>query len=383
MVCLRDPEGVADEAVVLSPAAFFMASMLDGVNGAADVQALFAREFEGQRIGPAEIESVVADLDARGLLETPTFRLRRADAIRRFTEAPVRPPSHAGSAYPDDPAELREMIQACMRTAGGSGLISLAPPAALRGLVAPHIDFPRGGEVYAKGYKALGEAGPADTVLVLGVAHTAPPVPFVLMEKPFETPLGVVETDREATGALTRACGDWLTEEAYAHRLEHSIEFQLVWLQALYPARTFRIIPVLCSAFEQFCGRKSPASDPRIAAALDALREVLRARRTLVLASVDFSHVGPRFGDDVDVDERLANAVRTADEALLATAVAGDPEAFWKAGMADGNARRVDALAAVYTLLTLVPEAEVKLAGYGQAPDPAGGLVSFASLTLT
>jgi hypothetical protein len=47
--------------------------------------------------------------------------------------------------------------------------------------------------------------------------------------------------------------------------------------------------------------------------------------------------------------------------------------------MSDGNAHRVDALSAVYTLLAVLAPVRGAELAYGMAPDPAGGLVSFAS----
>jgi len=381
-IAVRDPEGVVEESLLLSPAAFLIASMLDGAATVADMRSAYARVFDGRMVGEEEIQKVIGELDLRGFLETPSFRLRRADARRRWSELPVRPSSHAGGAYPEDPEELRGYLNGFFTADGGPGLLTGATPRkAPRGLVVPHIDFQRGGLAYAHAHRTHREEPLPELVVVLGVVHSAPPVPFAITDKAFQTPFGVVSTDRDAVAAIAGACGDWIREEDFSHRMEHSIEFQLVWLQAMHPGQEFRIVPILCSAFEQFCALHSPMSDARIAQGIEAVAGTLRGRRSLVIASVDFSHVGPKFGDDIRLDETVAESVEADDRELLAPLCAGDAEGFWTAGTEDGNPRHVDALSAAYTLLQLLgPDARGSELAYGQAPDPAGGIVSFASV---
>jgi AmmeMemoRadiSam system protein B len=425
LMAVRDPEGVCEETVMLAPAAFFLATLLDGRAGPGEVRRRFAEAIPGAVLSDQDLAAVVRALDEHGFLDTPSYRLRRASARARFARLDVRPAAHAGGAYPEDPAELRALIgellaederhgegtpplpqapdpsarpvllDASGRPVSSSaassrpaarlvvpGAAGAAPAAGTRprGLIVPHIDFGRGGFAYAAAYRTLVESGPPPLVIVLGVLHAPASAPFALTAKPFETPLGTVETDADAVQAVARAAGEWVFEEEYAHRLEHSVEFQVVWLRALPAPAPFRIVPVLCSAFEGFTGTRSPREDERVRAGLDAIAALARERDALLIASVDFSHVGSRFGDELEPDQAAAEAVRVADAALLDVALAGDAEAFWAAGTAGGNPRRVDALSAVYTLLHgLKPPATGRRLAYGQAPDPAGGLVSFAS----
>jgi len=70
-----------------------------------------------------------------------------------------------------------------------------------------------------------------------------------------------------------------------------------------------------------------------------------------VLESVDFSHVGPCFGDAEPVTEEAAHETRAADARVFETIVAGDAEAFWRTVTGDGNPCRIEASPAVYTPL--------------------------------
>ena len=66
----------------------------------------------------------------------------------------------------------------------------------MKALIAPHIDFNRGGPCFAWAYKALAESQPPDVFVVLGTGHSARQT-FVMSRKDFETPFGVLRADRD------------------------------------------------------------------------------------------------------------------------------------------------------------------------------------------
>lgn len=381
VVALRDPEGICSETVMLAPAAFVVASLLDGKRELKEIQTLFAGQFSGHVLTEAEINDVVARLDGYGMLDTPSYKTRKEEARKSFASLEVRPASHAGSGYPADTLELTALVRDNLKAAGMEALAPASGAEGVRGLVIPHIDFSRGGKVYGMGHRIHENSRLPGLVVVLGVAHAGGPEPFILTKKDYEAPYGRIKTDLQAVEMLEKAAGRSLTGEEYAHRLEHSIEFQLAWLQAMHRDEQFTVLPVLVSAFEQFTGQASPLYDERIQKTLDGFRALVSARKPLLVASVDLSHVGPRFGDDVEPTEEINGLIREADHEMLEPACAGDAEAFWVGGLRDGNERHVDAISAVYALLRILgPSTEGKILGYGQSPDPAGGIVSFASM---
>jgi AmmeMemoRadiSam system protein B len=317
-------------------------------------------------------------LDEQGLLESPRYRQRRAVMESAYRAAPLRPPHHAGRSYPHDGEDLRGTLEEFMASVDRDSLAGVRP----RGGVAPHIDLPRGGAAYAWTHAAI-EGATADTWIVLGVAHGGPPSPFALTRKVFSTPLGAVPIDADVASAIAASAPDAAAHEM-AHRTEHSVEFQALFLRLASEKRPLRIAPVLCSSFESWAGAGSPRDVEAVERTIQTLRDVISRSngRVGVLASVDFSHVGPCFGDEDSVTEQTARATQAADEAVLRQIVAGDAEAFWKAVTGDGNPRRIDAASAAYTALRALAPVRGRLLRYQQAPDPAGGLVSFASLIL-
>src|SRR5205807_429961 len=296
--------------------------------------------------------------------------------------APHRAPAHAGVSYPADPAALAATLEGFLSAAaigrpGGDGDPARRP----RGLLAPHIDFLRGGPTYGRAYGAVGEIPAGTCAVVVGVAHAGPPAPYVLTTKGYATPGRVIEVDRPLLDAVaSRYPFDAMTHEA-VHRTEHSIEFQVLFLDHLAGGRPLTILPVLCSSFEPLCGRASPSQLGEVESFIAALRDAIAEaeRPVIVVGGVDLSHVGPRFGDAEAVGPTLAAAARADDLAALDRAVAGDAEGFWQTVMADGNRRRVCGLSAIYTVLRLLTPTRGQLLAYNQGEDPAGGMVGFAA----
>ena len=120
-----------------------------------------------------------------------------------------------------------------------------APPtrATLIGIAAPHVSPEGGWRSYAAAY-ARADPGPRDrTFVILGTSHYGEPERFGLTRKPFLTPLG--DTHRGHGAASTRwprTAGPRCVVEDYCHAVEHSIEFQVVFLQHLFGAGV-RIVP--------------------------------------------------------------------------------------------------------------------------------------------
>lgn len=387
-ICISDPSGLVEEQVLLSPHAYLVAACLDGENDVAAVQGLFATHANGAQVNEENILHVVEYLDGLGFLDSPRFEAIHEEAVRAYRDAPCRPAHLAGQSYPAEPGVLREFIARFFSDEGGPGALPEqhgGDAAPLRALVVPHIDFHRGAYAYAHGYKRLYEAGKPDTVIVFGVAHVTPPVPFVLTRKDFETPLGTLRVDTDLVDELAAAC-DWDPfAHELAHRNEHSIEFQAVMLAYLY-GPDVRIVPVLCAAMyeeteEEEGGQRVCAGAERF---LERCRELAAdpARRVTVIAGADLAHVGVRFGDEFDIDDAVLAATARRDEEDLDAAMAGAPAAWYASVMKDENARRVCGLGCIYATLRAVEGGHGggELLHYGYAPDPAGGIVSFASI---
>jgi len=184
----------------------------------------------------------------------------------------MREPAVAGSFYPDDEKELREMIEKFLKDAG-----DVKVPGKLRGLVVPHAGYVYSGPTAAYGYKVLMEQkkqpdqiflfGPAHYGMFVGIADSGYDI--------WKTPLGMVNTKSISSKITDRSL---VHVYPRAHDPEHSLEVQLPFLQTVMKEQ-FTAYPVLT-------GEVSPAS------LANAVEPVLD-EDSLFLVSSDLSHYHP------------------------------------------------------------------------------------------
>jgi hypothetical protein len=250
-------------------------------------------------------------------------------------------------------------------------------------LVAPHIDFHRGGPAYAWAYRDLAERGDADLFVIFGTCHAGMTDPFALTRKDFDTPLGPARVDRDFVDALAARAGQDCFASELAHRGEHSIEFQAVFLQYLYAGRReVTVVPVLASfVHEALLRGRRPEDDPRVPAFLDALGETAAAagRKVAYIAGADLAHMGTRFGDPEPISPAELERIGREDRAMLERVEAGDADGFFESVRRDNDRRRICGLSPIYALLRALGGARGSVRRYGQWPDPEG-VVTFASV---
>ena len=401
-VALRDPAGYTDAIVLLHGPLLVIVSLFDGGHTVADIQAAVMRRH-GQLVERRQIEEIAEALDQQGFLDSPGFAGRRAVIDGAFLASPTRPATHAGGAYAGEPGELRAMLDGFFAPPDGPGPIDGARAAArerrgqspaperrgqspapeVRGVIAPHIDFHRGGSAYAWAYRELAERSAADLFVIFGTCHAGMEHPFALTRKDYASPLGDVPVDRDFVDALAKRARQDCFGSELAHRVEHSIELQAVFLRHLYAdRRDVSIVPVLASfAHEAMHRGQRPDDDARVPRFLEALAETIAAsrRRVALIAGADLAHVGPRFGDPEPVGAPELARIEREDVAMLESVAAGDPQAFFESVASDGDRRRICGYSPIYALLRSLGGAIGSVKRYGQWPDP-NGVVSFASV---
>ena len=171
------------------------------------------------------------------------FKSAQKKIIADFAAQKVRPCSHCGRSYPYNAAELRKRLDEIL--AGDNQAQAL--DGKITALVAPHIDLNAGAAVYASAYQMLKDVAPS-RVIMLGTGHRLMNKLFCLTDKDFETPLGIIKNESNLIQELRKAGKDVIAGNDFAHRSEHSIEFQIIFLQHLFGSDRFTIIPVLCGS---------------------------------------------------------------------------------------------------------------------------------------
>ena len=388
-VALRDPIHVSPHTLVVPYALAPALDLLDGENSIADVR----REIEerlGVRLRKEQLEQVVRALDEALFLENERYWAARDRAVSVFAGLELRPAAHAGSAYHEDPDDLRAFLDDCLARADVGAQAEDDGP--IVAALAPHIDFARGAHSYGATYRAIGEACGADLFVILGIAHQMTERLFVPCDMDFDTPLGSVPRDREFMADLARRCpldarDDCLVlraEHSIEFQAEHSIEFQAVFLRHVFGGeRDVRIAPILCSSLLRAVEPGKDAMDaPEVADFIGALRETIseRGTRVCVIGAVDLAHEGPKFGHGYAVDAERLWAVRREDMDLLKFALDGDAKGFFGRIAGDQDARNVCGFPAIYTLLQVCGPVTGTLLDYGQAEEPeAQSVVTYAS----
>jgi len=388
MVCLRDSTGLAPNPIVLGMGAYFIVTLLNGTNDLRDIQSAFMKQF-GELLPIEQIEGLIAALDRAYFLDSPSFREREASEREAFLSAPDRRAALAGLCYSEDPASLRQELASFFDPPEGPGRrVDRKPGASLRGLIAPHIDPRRGAAAYAHAYGELMAHDPPELVVILGTSHygTGPEL-FSATRKNYLTPLGAVETDRDFVDRLASRYreGDLFADEIL-HRAEHSIEFQALFLAYSLGVRGYQIVPILVSSFHAMVeSGETPKTNARVRAFVDAMGDLLAAERrnVLVIAGVDFAHVGKKFGDPFAADETVAQRIQREDLELIENIKRGDPAGFFADIARDRDARKICGLAPMYTQLELLQGRTGRLLKYGIAMEPqTESCVSFASLAI-
>jgi AmmeMemoRadiSam system protein B len=361
--------------------------MFDGTRSVSDVQAELTQALGGQLFPGDVLEDFVEALDECLFLDNENFA-RAFDEMMSELRSSPRAPICAGRSYSDEPEILQEQIASYFEHPDGPGLPNGdANGKPIKAIVAPHIDYDRGGFSYAHAYRQLQESPPIDLFIILGTGHDGPRGEFVFSQQDFETPLGIVETDRDFIQRLQARVAQDLCEEEFLHVDEHSIELQLVFLQNTYGVENCpKIVPILCGGFHLAMMEGTvPTDDPPIAAFIDALRETIGEsdQSICVMASADLSHVGPHFGDhDVEVSEDYLSEIGSEDLELLEVALKLDANDFFRHILQEKNKRRICGLASIYTMLSVIDPVEAKLLNYGQTNQPTGDLaVTFCSMT--
>jgi hypothetical protein len=382
-IYIHDPLRFAREPLLLSGATYFIIRHFDGQHSLVDIQEAFAKQF-GQVLPREQLEDIIEQLDRYHYLESARFQ---HEVVEAFAQAPVREMAHANTCYSSHPEEFRQQATALFSADDGSGLPSAParthPP--VRGIIAPHIDLRFGGLCYARAYKELAERCDADLFVLLGTSHYGMNHLFVATEKDYNTPLGPVKTDRDFIRALQHNYRGDLFGDEILHRVEHSLEFQTLFLQYVFgDKRDFAIAPILVSSFHHtVLTHTPPVEDERIGDFIRALKQTIAqsGRKVCLVAGVDFAHVGRQFGDQGTITQEFINWVETEDRRLVQALEQVDHAEFFAQIAKDGDKRRICGFAPMYTFLNVIDAEQGELLRYGQATDMyPESIVSFASL---
>lgn len=395
LIYLKDPLNLATP-IGISPVGYFLLAHLDGRHAFVDIQAAYNQRF-GALLMSDDLKGFVDMLDQHYYLESERFQKYREAVMSEFRRLPTRAPAHVGGGYRSEPVALTAQLDSYFLAPKGPGLPSAANgaevPKAPKAIVAPHIDFHRGGPAYAWAFKPLAESAGADLYIILGTSHCGGQTPYILTRKDFETPLGLVETDGEFVSRLQAKCAEDCFTDEYLHRGEHSIEFQVLFLKYVaqkraaltgQPEKPFKIVPILVSSFHaMMMSQTLPEQTAAVGTFLRTLRELADgdSRQICFVAGVDLAHVGRQFGDTEPVTDEFLKWVEAEDHQLVDRLAALDAPGFFNEIAKDQDKRKICGFSPLYSLIHLLDGARGNHLHYGQAfTAETGSAVTFTSL---
>jgi AmmeMemoRadiSam system protein B len=376
---IRDWFRYSDSVLIIPPPLVPCLGCFDGQKTGLDLRAMLV-DISGQLEVGKLGDQLIDALARSGFLEDENFHEMKARRVREFAEARVREPSHAGSAYPQDRDELRTVMQGWME-----GESPGAPAEPLIGIAAPHVSPVGGYESYRAAYRLPGSQYKDRTFVVLGTSHYGQSERFGLTRKPYVTPWGESRTNVALVDELTSMAPDAIATEDYCHAVEHSIEFQVLFLQSIFGA-DISILPVLCGAYARsiYQGGKPEASE-NVNRFLGSLGEIAAREgdRLFWVLGIDMAHMGKRYGDEFEAlahqNEMLAVGGR--DRERMERVTAGDAPGFWELVQENHDDLKWCGSSPLYTFLKVMPNARGAVEKYEQWNIDPQSVVSFAGLS--
>ncbi|MBK7631381.1 MAG: AmmeMemoRadiSam system protein B [Ignavibacteriales bacterium] len=183
----------------------------------------------------------------------------------------IRHQQVAGYFYPAEKEKLQKEI---------SSLLHSAKPAKtfnnIFGIISPHAGYVYSGKTAACAYNLLKDKS-YKTVIVISPSHTEYfPGISIYDGDAYETPLGIVEIDKEITDKLVEHT-KLIFRGKQGHRKEHALEVQIPFLQSVL--KDFKIVPIVM-------GDQSKLFVDELAVKISEVVE----DEILVVASSDMSH---------------------------------------------------------------------------------------------
>jgi MEMO1 family protein len=375
---IRDPYRYSDATLIVPPPLVACLQCFDGVQTALDLRAELVRLTGDLQTGDLE-RHLLETLSEAGFCEDENYQHLRERQHAIFAQAEWRAPAHAGSAYPAEPDQLTKTLSKYLGSDGEP-----APRSGLVGIAAPHVSPEGGYGCYRAAYNALSPEYRDRVFVILGTSHYGEPDRFGLTRKSFVTPLGAANTARELVDDLVARGGPAVKLEDYSHAVEHSIEFQVLFLQHVY-GPGIRILPILCGPLLRDGG--APEDDESIGRFLSALREIaFQERESLFwVLGIDMAHMGQRYGDSFSARAEAGEMANVAahDRKRISAIEAGDAAGFWAEIHGPRDPLKWCGTTPLYTFLRAVPGARGDLLRYEQWNIDEHSVVTFGAIAFS
>jgi MEMO1 family protein len=386
---IRDPLMYSQDSLSVSPLGYVVIACMNGINTIDDIIQYILINYK-INVNPEQIMEIIEALDKAYFLDNERFYTIKNQVDTDFRNQKLRRPVHYGISYPDKPQDIMSEFDSYFNgDFGGNGKPNhnshTSAKDVVEALIIPHIDLRIGGKVYADAYREIIPfLKNYQRFIIFGTSHHAPFNLFALTEKDFETPLGTIETDKEAVDKLNKALYYNGMEDEIVHRTEHSIEFQTVflkYLQTKYDLHDFKIVPILIGSFMTIVREGKIPEDYKDFVNFANTIKQLHDDKTCIIASVDLAHVGKKFGDAEGLSSDFLEYVHKGDMSMMEAIKRSDYKAFWDSIVSDNDKRKVCGFSPIYTLLKILNGKTARKSSYDKnIEEMTESMVSYAGV---
>jgi len=265
--------------------------------------------------------------------------------------------------YPADANALNRQIEGFFQKA------DVKPIDNVIAVILPHAGYAYSGQTAASALKTINRK--YKRIVVIGPTHHLPMEEILSVPRVthYETPLGQIPLDVEFINNLLKY--PVFQNVPYAHKYEHSVQIELPLLQ--HCQKDFTIVPIVA-------GQCSPGT---IRKAGSILRSFVDSE-TLVVASSDFTHYGPRFSY-VPFTENVPEQIKKLDMGAYEYIAKLDSKGFLEYRHKTGAT--ICGYIPIAVLLSMLDEStKVSLANYetsGQLTGDFSNSVSYLSVVFS
>lgn len=375
---LRDPFGYSPAMLVIPDGIVPLLQFFDGATSELDARHQLVQATKDLRAGEI-LDQLRQALEEAGFVTGERFEAMREAKHRFFAEQPLRLPAHCGpGGYPEDSVAVRETFAEYFRGQQPE------PRESTIAIAAPHASPPAAWGSYASAFSAIPRSAAEKTFVILGTSHYGEPDRFGLTRKPFLTPLGETTAATDLIDRLEQRGGAAVKMEDFCHSTEHSIEFQVVFLQYLF-GPNIKVLPILCGSHARSIYQGGmPEDNPSVNQFLAELGELgaAHSKDLFWVLGVDMAHMGHRYQDEVRYQAGFPEMepVRQRDQQRIESIVARDRRGFWEQVQENQDDLKWCGSSPFYTFLHAGPQAVGELLSYQTWEIDEASVVTFAGM---
>jgi AmmeMemoRadiSam system protein B len=311
---VSDPYKISNDFIV-SPIVVLVLSLLNGNNSLSDIKSTI---FRLMGIIPTDYElyNLIKFFEDNLFLLDDKFNKAYKNEIENLRKKGFLRGSLMGISYPEDPAKAEEFLfnNNIDNNLNINNLNIDEISNQIIALIIPHMDLKVARETYFRAYKLLlnnlvKNSRDIENVFILGVSHYYHKNPISIFPLDFETPFGILKTNKELIEKINNNLKEILGSEYFdlfedilIYKSEHSIEAQIPYIKLLETKlyenkvnkinKELKVIPMIISygnieLFDKI---------------IDSFLSEIDINKTIFISSIDLSHVGKKFGDNNSFD---------------------------------------------------------------------------------